>query len=234
MTKNSSVDENSTMLQNRELIILKVALEYCEKDQKERIKYIDLKKRSNELLSELTDGQQTDFGGNFEAIIKRLEKEVPNKRLLRRIKESSKKSFIIPDIDKIKDLLEKRGLLDSSKEDISVYLPFEKKVGDTPRQYYGFYRISNPSERVQIYRNWTQFAKEKQVYSTNFWNVSLLRENERFDLLDEDLQKILRLGKKISLQNDSRPFRIILEYRGLPISMTDTGDDLETFMEAAN
>jgi hypothetical protein len=228
-----SVDKKGILLQNKEMIILKEAVDYCANNQ-ERLRYTTLKKLSNESLSKLTEGKETDFGGNFENIIKRLEKEVPNKRLLRRVKESSKKTFIIPEIDKINDLLGKRGLLDSSKEDISSYLPFEKRVGDTPKTYYGFYRITNPSERVQVYRNWTQFAKEKQVYSSSFWDISVLREDERFSLLDTDIQKILRLGEKISSENDSRPFRIILEFRGLPISMTDTLDDIGTFTEAAN
>jgi hypothetical protein len=229
----TSVDEKGILLQNRELIVLKEALDYCANGQ-DKVRYTTLKKLSNESLSKLTEGKEVDFGGNFETIIKGFEKERRDKRFLERVKQSSKKTFIIPNIDRIKDLLEKRGLLDSSKEDISSYLPFEKRVGDTPKGLYGFYRISHTSEKAQVYRNWIEFAKKKQVYSSNFWDISMWQEDERFTLLDTDIQKILRLGNKISLQNDSRPFRIILEYRGLPISMTDTVDDLETFTEAAN
>jgi hypothetical protein len=132
------------------------------------------------------------------------------------------------------------GLLDSRKEDISSYLPFEKRIGDTPTLLSGFYRITDPSKRVQVYRDWTHFAKEEQLYSSKFWKLSILQEDLEFRLEDSDIKEILKLGNKISSQNESRPFRIILEYRGLPISSTDTFSmidtnyDLETFFEARN
>jgi hypothetical protein len=225
-------------LENRELIVLKAAVEYCAKGQ-EKIRYSTLKNLSNESLSRLTQGEEVDLGGNFENIIKAFEKEHTDKCLLKRVKESNKKSFIIPSIDRIKDYLEQEGLLDSTKEDISSYLPFGKKIGDTPRGFYGLHRITNPSERVQVYRDWSQFAKEEQVYASKFWNLSILQENRGFRLQDSDIQEILQLGNKISSQNDSRPFRIILEYRGFPESMAGTfsmtgNDDLETFTEAGN
>lgn len=186
-------------------------------------------------MSKLTRGIEVDFGGNFENIIKRFEKNASDKCFIKRVKLSSKKSFIVPNIDRIKDLLEQKGLLNSTKEDISSYVPFAKK-GNTPRGFYGFYRISNPSERVQVYRNWIEFAKEKKVYSSNLWDISLWREDESFTLQDRNIQEILPLGKKISLQNQSRPFKITLEYKGLPISMTGTVDELEleTFTEGGN
>src|SRR5919107_2918154 len=123
-----SIEDIRKLLDDRRLIILQEAVKYCKGKNVNKIRYSDLKRLCNDRLSELTAGYQTDFGGSFEKYIVDLESNSePNKSFLKRYKEKPGKSFIIPDISKIINLLDKRNLnnlvktLESSKEPYGAF-----------------------------------------------------------------------------------------------------------------
>src|SRR5215210_7438922 len=122
------IEDIRKLLDDRRLIILQEAVKYCKEKNVDKIRYSDLKRRCNDRLSDLTDGYQTDFGGSFENYIIDLESNSePNKSFLKRYKQKPAKSFIMPDISKIINLLDKRNLnnlvktLESSKEPYGVF-----------------------------------------------------------------------------------------------------------------
>lgn len=56
-------------------IVLIEAVWYCKSLDKEHIRYSHLKKISNDSLLEKTNGDRTDFGGNYDKIIRHYERE---------------------------------------------------------------------------------------------------------------------------------------------------------------
>jgi hypothetical protein len=101
-TGDSAEDDEDELLKHKELIILTQAVEYCETMLTDRIRYRKLRQISNDRLTTLTDGEETDFGGNFEVYLLKFEKEYEHHiGLVKRIRESKKTTFIIPDIPKI-------------------------------------------------------------------------------------------------------------------------------------
>jgi hypothetical protein len=56
-------------------IVLIEAVWYCKSLDKEYIRYSHLKKISNDSLLEKTNGDRTDFGGNYDKIIRHYERE---------------------------------------------------------------------------------------------------------------------------------------------------------------
>jgi hypothetical protein len=229
MTKNVKFsNENSILLRDKKLIVLKAAIDYCYNNEEERVRYLRLKYLSNEILSNLTVGKFTDFGGNFEEMIKVLEGRNGKEAFLKREKHGSRTTFILPEIQKINKLFEKKGLNFPYDKDISKYLP-DVNIGETPRGYAGLYRISNPTDEIQVYRDWIHFAEKIQIYKSQFWDVSLFRLDKSFDLEDNQISEILELGKKISSNDLSAPFKLVIEYRPQPFSVSYLGQELETF-----
>jgi hypothetical protein len=101
-------DSEEELLRHKELIILFEAVRYCEINHVDRIRYTKLKQISNNTLSRLTQGNEVDFGGNFDLYIKKFEREyLHHIELVKRIKLKRHKTFIIPDIQKIAGLFEK-------------------------------------------------------------------------------------------------------------------------------
>ena len=100
-----SVDENTVLLRDKGLIVLREAFWYCEDNNVKEIQYSKLKRLCDEALERITDKKQTDMGGSFNVILTRLGgiDDVKN-RYLRRAKQS----FIIPKIEKIRILLESK------------------------------------------------------------------------------------------------------------------------------
>jgi hypothetical protein len=87
---------------HKDLIILLEAVRYCKANSKDRIRYAELKRNSNDKLANLTGGQDVDFGGSFEHYICKFEGE----GLVERIEDDGK-TFIVPDDGKIGDLFDK-------------------------------------------------------------------------------------------------------------------------------
>jgi hypothetical protein len=115
---NSIHDNEENLIRNKKLIILIEAIKYCEKNGIDRLRYTDLKNLSNNKLASLTEGQQTDFGGSFDKYIIEFESlDDPVKRFVERQKKRRKESYIIPNTQKIKNALARKGLSNLIDED---------------------------------------------------------------------------------------------------------------------
>lgn len=100
-------DEDDELKKHKELIILLESVRYCKTNTKDRIRYAELKRNSNDRLANLTGGKDTDFGGSFEHYIRKFEGDYNGfKGLVERLKDNGK-TFIIPDIGKIGRLFDK-------------------------------------------------------------------------------------------------------------------------------
>jgi hypothetical protein len=225
-----SVNENRIMLKNKGLLILREALWYCENNNTIQVQFSELKRLCNETLCLISEGNQTDMGGSFNMILKRLEgKDDPKKRYLQRDIQSSKKSFIIPDIEKIRNLLESKGLIELKEDEYSSFPPMEKPVLESIPTYFGYSRIPNPSDKIKVYRDWRQSAVESTVYKTDLLSIFVINQQDKaLELNDDNLQELIQFGKRIAEEDDLRPFQIILEYKGRPSLIVSKGDT-ETF-----
>lgn len=97
----------------------------------DRIRYRKLRQVSNDRLVILTDGEETDFGGNFEVFISRFEKEYEHQiALVKRIKEGKKVTFIIPDIPKITKLFTNFKLHNFFEEEAIIKEPISIEYDD--------------------------------------------------------------------------------------------------------
>jgi hypothetical protein len=111
-----SIDDNDEeLIRDKKLIMLAEAVKYCESNDTNKIRYSELKKLCNQRLSELTLGVETDFGGNFEKYIVYFEEEPKPTRLLERQREGSK-SYLIPNIQNIARLFERKNISKSLDE----------------------------------------------------------------------------------------------------------------------
>ena len=109
---NSIHDNEEELLKHKKLIILLESIKYCTKNKIDRIRYGQLKNRSNDKLTNLTHGKDTDMGGSFEKYIVEFEStDDPAKRLVERQKIKHKESYIIPNIQGVRNYFEKRNLL---------------------------------------------------------------------------------------------------------------------------
>jgi hypothetical protein len=204
-----SIEDIRKLLGDKRLIILQEALKYCKGKNVDKIRYTALKKLCNDRLSDLTDGDQTDFGGSFEKYIIDLESNSePAKSLLKRYKQKPGKSFIIPDIQKIVNLLNRKHLnnlvetIESSKEPYGAL-----SLMDLPAGYgdHGIY-----------------FAQEDNlgkstaaVYTSNTLNIYTTHpEDKSFDLREEDIRQLQQFGNIVASRDKTMPFKITLEYKG--------------------
>jgi hypothetical protein len=82
---------DADLLNDKKLIIMLQAVQYCRAENINKIQYSNLKRLCNEKLSELTHGKTTDFGGQFEKLlIIMCGSEDINKKYLSRERESKK------------------------------------------------------------------------------------------------------------------------------------------------
>jgi hypothetical protein len=121
-TSHSLEDSECKLSQDQGLIILLEAVKYVQRNKTERIRYTTLKLLCNEKLAYLTRNRETDFGGKFENYLVKLEsKEDPSKRFLVREKIRRKESYIIPTVEKIKQLFAKYNISDLLDEELVPY-----------------------------------------------------------------------------------------------------------------
>lgn len=208
------IEDIRKLLDDRRLIILQEAIKYCKEKNVDKIRYSDLKRLCNDRLSDLTDGYQTDFGGSFEKYIIDLESNSePEKSFLKRYKQKPGKSFILPDIPKIINLLDKRDLnnlvktMESSKEPYGAFSLLDS-LTYSPLTYSlpGYGTCAGVDDDIR---------KSAAVYTSNTLNIyTNYPEGKRFRLIDEDIQQLQLLGKAIASRDKSTPFKVILEYMG--------------------
>lgn len=131
-----SIDDNDEeLIRDKKLIILAEAVKYCENNDSAKIRYSELKKLCNQRLSELTLGEETDFGGNFEKYILYFEEEPKPTRLLDRQKGGAK-SFILPNIQNIAKLFEKKNISKSlDQRDFFKGIGYENEDDSNPSSF---------------------------------------------------------------------------------------------------
>jgi hypothetical protein len=199
------------LLDDRKLIILQEAVKYCKGKNVDKIRYAHLKRLCNDRLSDLTAGYQTDFGGSFEKYIIDLESNSkPDKSFLRRHKQKPGKSFIIPDIPKIINLLNRKHLnnlvetIESSKEPYGAMSLIDMPTGYSAVGYY----------YVQDEDNLGKSAAAA-VYTSNTLNIYTTHpEDKIFHLREEDIQQLQDFGNIIASRDKTIPFEVTLEYKG--------------------
>lgn len=204
-----SVDENSVLLRDKRLIVLREALWYCEDNNVKEIQYSELKRLCDESLELITDKKQTDMGGSFNVILTRLEGiHDVKKRYLRRDKRSSKRSSIIPDIAKIRMLLESKALIELKKDEYSSLPPMEKPIVETTPTLVGYSTISDPSDKIKVYRDWKKSRRATIAYGSTFWKISVMHPKKRvLKLSDVNIEDLLEFGKKLPLRMTLDLFR---------------------------
>jgi len=99
-------------LYDRWIIVMIEAAWYCESRHGNRIRYSELKKRSDEKLNEVTDGKHSEFGGQAFLLIinKYSNSSTPKKdRYLTRVKVKGKNvTWIYPNIPLIREEVKRR------------------------------------------------------------------------------------------------------------------------------
>jgi hypothetical protein len=131
--------------------------------------------------------------------------------LLKRYKQSTRKSFIIPDIPKIINLLDKRDLnnlvktIESSKESYGA-MNLKEILTGPPMRYCTFTFTANDEDYIR---------KSTAVYTSNSLNIyTVCPEEKSFHLKDDDIQQLVFLGESIALRDKSMPCKVIIEYKG--------------------
>jgi hypothetical protein len=210
ISKLESVEDIRKLLGDKRLIILQEALKYCKGKNVDKIRYTHLKYLCNDRLSDLTDGDQTDFGGSFEKYIIDLQSDSePAKSFLKRYKQKPGKSFIIPDIPKIIDLLNRRHLnnlvetIESSKGPSAAMSLIDMPTGYSAVGYYFAQEEDNLGKSTAA------------VYTSNTVNIYTTHpEDKSFHLRDEDIQQLQHFTNIIASRDKAMPFKVTLEYKG--------------------
>lgn len=123
-------DNEDEMKRDKRLIILTQSVKYCMKNETDRVRYSVLKKLSNNRLADLTAGQETDLGGTFDKYVVEFEsRDEPKDRLIDRQKIRHKESYIIPNIQSIRNYFTKRNLINLIDETPTYFKAVE------PRNY---------------------------------------------------------------------------------------------------
>ena len=125
----SSIHDNEKeLLRDRRLIPLLECIKYCTRSRTDRIRYTQLKNLCNDKLADLTGGQETDMGGSFEKyIVKSESKDKPNNRLVERQKIRHKESYVIPNIQTIRNYFTKRNLINLIDETPTYFKAVESR-----------------------------------------------------------------------------------------------------------
>jgi hypothetical protein len=125
----SSIHENEgELLKDKKLILPLECVKYCTKNETDRVRYTQLKKLCNDKLANLTGGRETDMGGPFEKYIVELESaDEPYNRLVERQKISHKKTYIIPNMQTIRDYFAKRNLINLIDETPTYFKAVESR-----------------------------------------------------------------------------------------------------------
>jgi hypothetical protein len=204
------IEDIRKLLADRKFIILQEVVKYCKGKNVDKIRYSDLKRRCNDRLSDLTAGYQTDFGGSFEKYLIDLESNSePAKSFLRRDKQKPGKSFIIPDIPKIINLLDRKHLnnlvetIESSKEPHDTMSLIDMPTGYSAVGLYFAQDEDNLGKSAAA------------VYTSNTLNIYTTHpEDKSFHLREEDIQQLQHFGNIIASRDKTTPFEVTLEYKG--------------------
>jgi hypothetical protein len=236
---------DADLLNDKKLIIMLQAIRYCREPNTVRIQYSILKRLCNKKLSELTHGKITDFGGQFEKLLITMSgKEDINKKFLSRERLSKKKSFIYPDIQKMESYLVRTRLglssgisWDSKDIDSETLAKAYKKIAasNSEKIIPPLNVQMSPHERSQHEYMKNAAIEMATFLSTHFVNISCFHPTNKIFTPDEDtLCDFLRGSERVSSRVGlGTPFKIIIEYRGVPEIM-ENEDGISTGLKYAN
>lgn len=104
--------DSNTLLKDRKLIIFAESIKYCREKEVDRIRYTELKVLCNDKLAHLTEGKETDLGGNFEKLLKEIANPInpKNEQFMNRDHISRKKTYLHPNIPLMLSYLDKNRM----------------------------------------------------------------------------------------------------------------------------
>ena len=158
-------DNEEELLKDKRLLVLLESFMYCTKNQTAKIRYTQLKKLCNNKLAHLTGGRETDFGGTFEKFILEFECiDNPNYRLVERQKIRHRESYIIPDIQRIRNHFAKRDLLNLIVESPTFFKATESKNHENKKlsSILGIGEIPEDGDKEPI-------VKEYKLYNISYY-----------------------------------------------------------------
>jgi hypothetical protein len=200
--------EEKILKQDKGLTILVEAVEYCKRNDVDFIRYSELRRLSYDSLNDLTNGLESAFaGGSFEFHIKKYE----NEGYLKRDKKGPNKSFIIPDIVKIRKLLNKKKLK-TSFDETKHSEKLDVQIGG------GLIDFGSLMERLDC-KDESDLQKSVSFKSYPWMIYTACPKDKSFQLSEYKIQQLLRIGEGIAFKafkdkDTSMPFRIVLEYAG--------------------
>lgn len=102
--------EKKDLLKDRKLLVMGEALNYCEGNNIDCVRYITLKRLCDDKLANITNGQETDLGGNFDAMTRKMYNlaNPPNNRFLKRVQISTRNTQFYPNIPLITNYIRKK------------------------------------------------------------------------------------------------------------------------------
>lgn len=223
--------DKGTLIKNKKLIILQILVEYCDRNKVDRVRYSELRQYCDTKLNTLTEGYQAVFGGSFDKYITDMEakSEYPDNRLLTRHKQGPKKTFIIPDIPKIKAYFQSKVIarsfdnMDLTEEQLDPRL-VEDAAKQVSMKMFNLkqlkYLTGNLSDK-HYYRFLLEAGAEiDAARAANNWRLYYASpNNSTFKMSKEITEEFLKLGYVTANKNPQQPLKIILEFRG--ISRTD-------------
>jgi hypothetical protein len=234
MTKKFDIHiHKKELMEHKELIIMLKLVEHYNENGDQPIRYSRLREPCNDLLNELTE-YRYDFGGSFDTYINNLHRD----GFLVREKASPKRTFIIPDIAKIKSHLQKKEIIDSLNTMNLVQKEFDLKLlsrllgdayfetyldkpMDISNQYSPRQRPSTESIRYLNYI-WEAFGIEVCSNPSPYKIMYAYPHEKTFHLDEKTVKDLLKIGDHIAkINNDPTysvaPFKIILEFRDVSL-----------------
>ena len=213
---------NKELLRDPTLILMVESTRYCEQNNVKDIKYAELRRLCNNKLAELTNNERSEFGGSFEAYLKRLAdpEESPDKRVFTRVRSevTRKDSKIIPNIPLIKILLDKKRVINSITDMIAVTnTNVTKQVTYTARIVDSYVQISERIESRVIRANCNDFIKDackgiSLVLGSNPISTQIYSQdnNNKFQINEEANHKLSELYKVLHKKTRTNPLSSLL------------------------
>jgi hypothetical protein len=228
--------DKGTLIKNKELIILQRLVEYCDRNKVDRVRYSVLRQDCDSRLNTLTEGYQVVFGGSFDKYITDMEvkSESPDNRLLTRYKQGPKKTFIIPNIPKIKAFLQSKAIVRSFDNIDLTEEPLDPRLVEDAAKQASMEKFNQKQLKFltgnlsnkHYYRFLLEAGGEidaaRAAYNWRLYYAS--PNNSTFKISKEIIKEFLKLGYVTAYDNARQPLKIILEFRGIAGTDDDSMD----------
>jgi hypothetical protein len=227
-------------------MVLQQAVELCESKNVEKVRRSVLKRSCDEQLNEITNGDRTTFGGSFEHYIKKYSDPelLPNERLLTCEKEGNR-TFIIPNILGIKSFVGSKILQRPAIDPFSDMVKNEIDQAHIEGLYKNVYQLQidaakkikekiqkNKNNNIEVTSTFGAsglFANSEKLFmedcslqifaamTADRCKLFLFHPSDKtVHLMDKLLILLIDTIKNISGTNDLIPFKLIVEYKGIP------------------